>query len=198
MTKKAKRGLLLLMWASTCAALLWGARADGDTSRASTWRVSLATQFGSKTIGDPISRGVTFDKQAGTWFACLSKGRRGQRVRLNPLVMGIAHRTLPCHSVVEMCNPKNGLCVLGRVVDRGPFHAVKTLCAEKWGKHSQRCWEGGRTIPRVRLTDNAMYVFANDLDLLPRVAWAIRLNGKARIRWRVIHIPGRVLRGLAR
>ncbi len=159
-------------------ASLWGTQ----------WRTSLATQFGSKTIGDPVARGVTHDKQAGTHFACGGK--------LDPLAMAVAHRTLPCGSVVEVCRGR--LCVFARVWDRGPFHAIKTHCAKTHGKWSQKCWVTGKTIAKVRLPGDSMYVFANDLDLLPRVAWAIRLGGKWVIRWRIIWIPGRRLRRMGR
>jgi rare lipoprotein A (peptidoglycan hydrolase) len=35
--------------------------------------------------------------------------------------VGVAHRTLPCGTLIEFRNPENGLVVIAPVVDRGPF-----------------------------------------------------------------------------
>jgi rare lipoprotein A (peptidoglycan hydrolase) len=38
-------------------------------------------------------------------------------------IMGVAHRTLPCGTMVSFRNPKNGLQVTVPVIDRGPYVA---------------------------------------------------------------------------
>jgi hypothetical protein len=151
----------------------------------STWQHSLATQFASKTIGDPVVRGVKFDRYQGEKFYCT-----GQKT--NPLGWGVAHRTLPCGSIVQVC--KKGLCVTAPVITTGPFWAVPMTCGPRW---SQKCWSQGKAIVRRVLRSHA-WRFAGDLDLLPRVAFAIRLGGKGIVKWRVLHIPVRVQRRLAR
>ncbi len=154
---------------------------NGEPAWATTarWKHSQATQYGSKTIGDPYVVGVTYDKQAGAVFSCGGK--------MDPLRRAVAHRTLPCGSVVEIC--KGARCTTAEVWDSGPFHAVPIACDPLW---SQRCWEQGKTIAKRKLTTEAhAWRFASDLDLLPRVAWSIRLGGKAIVRWRVLSIPRR-------
>lgn len=142
-------------------------------AHASPWTQSQATQYGSKTFGDPLVRGTTYDKQAGDVFACTPRGRIE---RMDPLRWGVAHRSLPCGTVVEIC--KGRFCVVAPVVDRGPYHATPENCPGRL----QRCWARGRTM--IRLVPGWRY--ANDLDLLPRVAFAIRLGGKGLVRWRVL------------
>jgi hypothetical protein len=142
-----------------------------------TWTHSLATQYGSKTIGNPDVVGITYDKQAGSMFSCGGK--------MDPMRHAVAHRTLPCGSVIEVC--KGSRCTTAEVWDSGPFHAVPTTCGPLW---SQRCWVQGKTIAKRRLTTEVhAWRFASDLDLLPRVAWEIRLGGKAIVRWRVVSVP---------
>jgi hypothetical protein len=41
-------------------------------------------------------------------------------------LMGVAHRTLPCGTVVTFRNPANGRTVTVRVIDRGPYVAGRT------------------------------------------------------------------------
>jgi rare lipoprotein A len=36
-------------------------------------------------------------------------------------LIGVAHRTLPCGTLIAFKNPKNGRVVVAPVVDRGPF-----------------------------------------------------------------------------
>ncbi len=40
--------------------------------------------------------------------------------------VGVAHRTLPCGTLIEFRNPENGLVVIAPVVDRGPFVRGRT------------------------------------------------------------------------
>lgn len=45
---------------------------------------------------------------------------------LTATLVGVAHRTLPCGTLVAFRNPANGRVVLARVVDRGPYVAGRT------------------------------------------------------------------------
>lgn len=159
--------LLLVLSGSACA--------DADAGQPQ-WQWSISTQFASKTIGDPVVKGITYDKWQGHVFFCTGKPTQ-------PMAWGVAHRTLPCGSVVEVCKGK--LCVMAPVITTGPFFAVPTTC-NKW---SQSCWELGKPIVRRTLRGSRYehsWRFASDLDLLPRVAFAIRLGGKAVVKWRVV------------
>ena len=52
----------------------------------------------------------------------------GDRVRpdVHPEIMGVAHRTLPCGTLVTFRNPANGRQVTVPVIDRGPYVAGRT------------------------------------------------------------------------
>ena len=41
--------------------------------------------------------------------------------KLTKRLVGVAHRTLPCGTLIEFRNPENGRVVMAAVVDRGPF-----------------------------------------------------------------------------
>lgn len=51
-------------------------------------------------------------------------------------LVGVAHRTLPCGTLLQFRNPKNGAVVTARVIDRGPFVSgrqwdlSRALCAK--------------------------------------------------------------------
>jgi rare lipoprotein A len=62
-------------------------------------------------------------------------GRRtacGQALRRTTL--GVAHRTLPCGTRVELRNPKTGETVTVRVIDRGPY-----IAGRMWDLTSATC-----------------------------------------------------------
>jgi rare lipoprotein A (peptidoglycan hydrolase) len=46
--------------------------------------------------------------------------------KYGPALMGVAHRTLPCGTLVTFRNPKNGRQVTVPVIDRGPYVAGRT------------------------------------------------------------------------
>lgn len=56
--------------------------------------------------------------------------------KLTRELVGVAHRTLPCGTLVQFRNPKNGSVVTAPVVDRGPYvrgrswDLTRALCAE--------------------------------------------------------------------
>ena len=184
MNSKTLASLLIsIAFAALVVLAVW--RSSTVQAHAPAWRTSLATQFGSKTIGDPITKGITYDKLAGSMFACGGK--------MDPMAFSIAHRTLPCGSVVEVC--RKSLCTFATVRDRGPYFAVPTYCTPR---HSHKCWLKGKPVFGGRPAKEANYRWAHDLDLMPRVAWAIRLGGKNMVRWRIVFVPRRALRRITR
>jgi hypothetical protein len=78
------------------------------------WRTSASSWYGPGLYGNGTACGQT-----------LTKG-----------LVGVAHKTLPCGTVVEFRNPANGRVVSAQVVDRGPYVAGRTwdltngLCAQ--------------------------------------------------------------------
>jgi Lytic transglycolase len=78
------------------------------------WRSSPSSWYGPGLYGNGTACGQT-----------LTKG-----------LVGVAHKTLPCGTVVEFRNPTNGRVVAAQVVDRGPYVAGRTwdlthgLCAK--------------------------------------------------------------------
>lgn len=46
--------------------------------------------------------------------------------KYGPTLMGVAHRTLPCGTLVTFRNPKNGRQVTVPVIDRGPYVTGRT------------------------------------------------------------------------
>jgi len=176
---------LALVTVTGIVALTLALQSGGRVEASPRYQRALVTQFASKTIGDPLRRTPTYDKQAGQWFACLKDGRKR---RMSPYVWGIAARQgeLPCGALVELCREFKGrsLCVVAPVVDRGPYHAVRASCPRP-PRHSQVCWSRGKTMLRQR----PGWRWETKFDLLPRVAWAIRVLGKGMVWWRVVWSP---------
>ncbi len=123
-------------------------------------------------------------KKPGTnkWAAPGTRGYR--RVRMNGNEAGVAHRRLPCGTMVAI--NRGGRLIVVPVVDRGPYWQVPEQCfsltqTRRWGKAAQSCWKMGR--PGVKLRKG--YRFATDLDLTRRVGLTLRLGGRGLVRWRV-------------
>lgn len=152
----------------------------------------LGTQYGQK--GDTL---------AGEFFRCgydpVTKqwGRHGGRfkqTKMSPRFHGIAHRTLPCGTKVNVCRlgrrrgeKKKTRCTVATVVDRGPYWSVPRSCMP--GRiPSSACWRRGRPLVRNinRLPKTHPRKFANCGDLLPPVAHAIQLGGMAPISIEVV------------
>lgn len=77
------------------------------------------------------SRSKPFKLNTSTWygpgfygnhFAC--SGRVAGVSRYWKNVRGTAHMSLPCGTLVVICNRENRRCVLVQVIDRGAFHAT--------------------------------------------------------------------------
>jgi hypothetical protein len=114
---------------------LGAAAADAAGAFSFTWRAQDVGRYPLRTLldGQPapaqaasVAAGppeLTVYRPVGaTWYGPGFFGRRtacGQRLR--PGTRGVAHRTLPCGSVVEVTF--GGRTVQARVIDRGPFRA---------------------------------------------------------------------------
>jgi rare lipoprotein A len=66
---------------------------------ASGWRSSASSWYGPGLYGNGTACGQTLTKT----------------------LIGVAHKTLPCGTLIEFRNPANGRVVEARVVDRGPY-----------------------------------------------------------------------------
>lgn len=145
------------------------------TGEASPWRRSVATQFGHKcTRPTQVYNCPRPDRWAGSHFACGGK--------MDPSRWGVAARGLPCGTIIEVQNPRNGRRVLVPVVDAGPYWAVPASCS----KFSWRCWARGKPVPPPKRPGPG-WQYANDLDLLPGPAFVLGLGGRAVVRWRVVY-----------
>jgi hypothetical protein len=105
--------------------------ADAEGAFAAQWRSAGSGRFTLRAVlehGDsasaatnPTELGVTVYKPAiATWYGPGFYGRRtacGQR--LTRTLVGVAHRTLPCGTLVAVLH--RGRSIVAPVVDRGPF-----------------------------------------------------------------------------
>jgi hypothetical protein len=78
----------------------------------------------------------------------------------------IAHRTLPCGTVVLLYNPKTGMSTVATVGDHGPYGACT---AEGW-KRGTKCPKGYWVVKRKRSDPG---VWRGGFDLTPRVSRAL-------------------------
>lgn len=129
--------------------------------------VGLATVFANidKKTGE-------VEKMAGEKFFCLNR-------KVDTKTFGVAHRWLPCGTIVLVVNIRNGRTVKAPVIDRGPYHAVPKECSRSaLGRYvGHDCWKRGRTIVKARLVSRK-WVHANIVDVTPPVARKLRLRGK--------------------
>ncbi len=148
----------------TCAGILISGTAQAQVSRP---RAGLATTFGNidKRTGKT-------EKMAGGKFFCLGR-------KVDQKTVGVAHRWLPCGTMVLLVNIRNGRTVRAPVIDRGPYWAVPRSCSHsalgRFPGHA--CWKRGRAIVKARLVSRQM-VFANIVDVTVPVARRLRLRGK--------------------
>jgi hypothetical protein len=73
--------------------------ATGRGSSPGPWHTSGSSWYGPGFYGSGTACGLTYTRT----------------------VVGVAHRTLPCGTLVEFRNPENGRVVRARVIDRGPY-----------------------------------------------------------------------------
>jgi hypothetical protein len=74
---------------------------------------------------------------------------------------GVAHRTLPCGTRIGLCLPRTKACTTAYVVDRGPWGALNRK--GEWHSRTHRLLPGEH--------------YRGELDLLPNVYTALRLEG---------------------
>lgn len=74
------------------------------------------------TRPQPVVQPQQTDRGLASWYGQEFAGRTTANGEVfDPLLLTAAHRTLPFGTVLEVKNPKNGLVVMVRVNDRGPF-----------------------------------------------------------------------------
>jgi rare lipoprotein A len=108
---------------------VWQADQAGKTTvravpAATAAQATTATRAASATAPAPVEgRAITVYRRAKvTWYG---PGFYGHRTacgrRLSRAMLGVAHKTLPCGTMVDLYN--NGRTVTVPVIDRGPFRA---------------------------------------------------------------------------
>lgn len=118
-----------------------GARAARDGSFATTWRATTTGRWPIRAFatGDALAAGIAamptatatvYRAATATWYS-MPGSRTACGVRLRRSTMGVAHRTLPCGTRVDVT--WGGRSVTVPVIDRGPFvrgvHYDLTLAA---------------------------------------------------------------------
>jgi rare lipoprotein A len=94
-----------------------------------SWLGLLATwallAFVSPLIGKPANSSGSKTSYSTVVVSFYGERFRGKRTasgeRFNPDALTAAHRSLPFGTRVKVTNPRNGLSVIVRVNDRGPF-----------------------------------------------------------------------------
>lgn len=114
--------------------------------------VSIALLTATRASASPV--GPWHTTTASTYGYCGVPGEpcggmACDGLRVEPGTWGVAHKTLPCGTVIQVCVGHR--CRRVRVRDRGPF------------------------------------VAGRDIDLTYRVGRALRIDGIATARWRVLH-----------
>ncbi len=74
-----------------------------------------------KPTKNPAVTGFTLDKEV-SWYGPGFYGKRTAcGLAYTTELLGVAHRTLPCGTLVSFRNPKNGRVETVPVIDRGPY-----------------------------------------------------------------------------
>jgi rare lipoprotein A (peptidoglycan hydrolase) len=118
-------------------------RADADGSFATSWRAATTGRWPIRALpegdalaavagGTPTATAIVYRGATATWYS-MPGNRTACGVRLRRTTMGVAHRTLPCGTRVDVT--WGGRSVSVPVIDRGPFvagvHYDLTLAAAK-------------------------------------------------------------------
>jgi len=118
-------------------------RAEGDGSFGTSWRAATMGRWTIRAVpaGDalsaqagaaPSTTATVFRGATATWYS-MPGNRTACGVRLRRSTMGVAHRTLPCGTPVDVT--WGGRTVTVPVIDRGPFtsgvHYDLTLAAAR-------------------------------------------------------------------
>ena len=85
------------------------------------------TVFGH-TYVPVVNKEPTKERGLASWYGRMFHGRKtASGETYDMFAMTAAHKTLPLPSYVKVTNVKNGLSVVVRVNDRGPFHAGRII-----------------------------------------------------------------------
>jgi hypothetical protein len=111
--------------------------------------VPLAPQA-RPVLAQPTSPMGTVRKNAWRWDREISwygPGFYGNRTACGHVysreIMGVAHRSLPCGTMVSFRNPKNGRTITVPVIDRGPYVAGRQWDLSKAACTAlDHCWTG--------------------------------------------------------
>lgn len=141
--------------------------------------LQLLVYVSSLTLSDPTpplrwsDRGVASvfytgkdGRHAGGYLACLWRHPRKKQV--DRALRFVAHRTLPCGSIVLVHNPRTQRSTYAVVLDRGPYGGVHE----------------GAWVLKLRRSDPG--VWRGKLDLSPGTAEAIQHNGFERVNFLVL------------
>lgn len=164
-------------------ALLFSSVAHAESHRV------LATSFTHATGPNARWNGTGFacwKNSQGRWAPWGTKGFHA--VKMNAAEVGIAHRSLPCGTLVELTyKARDGKTrrALAPVIDRGPYWATSALCLPKF---SHACWKRGKPMERLR----PGWRYMNAVDMTVRVAVELQFPGMGMVLFR------RVLRTVKR
>lgn len=108
-----------------------------DGTYATRWRTDVAGRHTVRAIvvrpgaraadaeAPPVARVTVFRRQVASWYGPGFFGRRTAcGTRLRRTTLGVAHRTLPCGTQVELYH--QGRTITVPVIDRGPFARGRT------------------------------------------------------------------------
>jgi rare lipoprotein A (peptidoglycan hydrolase) len=73
--------------------------------------------------GAPVASGWRRDPEVSWYGPGFYGNRTACGLAYTKTIMGVAHRTLPCGTMVSFRNPKNGRVITVPVIDRGPYVA---------------------------------------------------------------------------
>ena len=83
---------------------------------------SATVRYANGVVGKSTRRKIvhTMPRSTATWYA-MNGSRTACGKTLRASTIGVAHRTLPCGTLVSFKNPVNGRSITVPVVDRGPY-----------------------------------------------------------------------------
>lgn len=176
--RRAPSIVAAVLFSAAVMSLAYAGCPNVANARKGPWRTVLATSFGHMTGPNAKWNGAGFACwrcPKGRWAPWGTKGCRYQKMTAG--VVGVAHRTLRCGTLVEV---QHGLQrVVVPVIDRGPYWSVPASCRPRWGYH---CWLKGRAM--VRLKPGWRRI--NDLDIMAGTARALDFPGLGLVHYRIV------------
>ena len=111
------------------------------------------TVFGH-TYVPVVSKDPTKERGLASWYGRMFHGRKTASGEVYDMfAMTAAHKTLPIPSFARVTNVKNGLSVVVRVNDRGPYRRGRILDLSYAAAHALHAVEAGVITVRVALVD---------------------------------------------